>query len=610
MDFRLLGPLEVAVDGHPVSLGGSRARALLALLLVHRNEVVPLDRIVDELWAEPPPKTAGQVVRVYVSNLRKALESAGSDGPPQVILTRGNGYLLRTRPGEVDVDRFDTLRTEGRRLLAAGEAAEAADALGEALSLWRGAPLQDFAYERFATTEIARLEELRLATLEDLFDAQLAAGHDSELVADLDPLVEANPLRERFRAQLILALYRSGRHADALEIYQRGRRHLVDELGLEPSESLRRLEARILQQDPELDRPSAVPRLAEPPIRSRGMAARGVALAFLLIALLAGVLIAATTGHGRRDAGPPHVTLVVNEPRSQSINDTSTQGIDPIDGLRAAAQEVSIRTRILYPGPSQASFLKTVAVAGRTSDFVVVEATVQLEALSKVTRRFPNTRFLVPDSVLDPFASFRGQKNVTGVNFDDRENGYLGGYLAGLMTHGREAVSAVGGLPTQAVRDLIAGFKAGARRARPGIRVLVDYSRTFAAQARCERVADRQIDRGAAVVFDVAGKCGFGALAAAGIRGVWGLGVDGDLHYVNSQILASVVKRFDRATQLAVTLFASGRLPRGRDIPLDLSSGSIGLVGINPRVPQAVRAKVEAVATKLRAHDQARDQSR
>jgi DNA-binding SARP family transcriptional activator len=204
MDFRLLGPLEVDAEGLPVSLGGARARALLALLLVHRNEVVPLDRIVDELWAEPPPKTADQVVRVYVSKLRKALEPAGSDGPPQVILTRGSGYLVRTGRDEVDVDRFDALRVEGRRLLAAGNAAEAADALGDAISLWRGAPLQEFAYERFATTEIARLEELRLATLEDLFDARLAAGHDSELVADLEQLVEANPLRERLRAQLMV----------------------------------------------------------------------------------------------------------------------------------------------------------------------------------------------------------------------------------------------------------------------------------------------------------------------------------------------------------------------------------------------------------------------
>jgi basic membrane protein A len=321
--------------------------------------------------------------------------------------------------------------------------------------------------------------------------------------------------------------------------------------------------------------------------------------------VIAGVLVAATVGHGRRSAARPRVALVVNELRSGSLTDSTRQGIDPIDGLNAAAEEVGIRTTILYGGSQKTRFLKTVAAAARTSDLVVVEAFPWLEQLSQVTKRFPGTRFFVPDSVHDPHASFAGQQNVTGANFDDRENGYLGGYLAGLMAPKHKPVSAVGGISSvQSVRDLIAGFVRGARQARPGIRVLVDYSGTFNDQAPCEKLANSQIDRGSAVVFDVAGPCGFGALAAANIRGVWGLGVDSDLHYLNSQILASVVKHFDRATQLAVTLFASGRLPGGRDIQLDLSSGSIGLVGINSRVPQAVRAKVEAVEAKLRAGDQ------
>ena len=327
-------------------------------------------------------------------------------------------------------------------------------------------------------------------------------------------------------------------------------------------------------------------------------------MALLILAVAAGVVMAATAGSSQRNTERLRVTLVVNQSRSQGLSDSSRQGSDPIDGLRAAASLVPVDTAIVYGGSAPARFLKTVATAARTSDLVIVEAIPWLNELSRLTRRFPNTQFLVPDSVHDPYASFGGQKNVTGLNFDNRENGYLGGYLAGLMTHGREAVSAVGGFPTQSVRDLIAGFTAGARRARPGVRVLVDYSRSFIAQALCERAANSQIDRGSAVVFDVAGSCGLGALAAAGIRGHWGLGVDSDLSYVNSQILASVVKHFDRATQLAVTLFASHRLPAGRDITLDLSSGSIGLVGINSRVPQTVRAKVVAVEAKLRAADQ------
>jgi basic membrane protein A len=232
---------------------------------------------------------------------------------------------------------------------------------------------------------------------------------------------------------------------------------------------------------------------------------------------------------------------------------------------------------------------------------VIVEATPQLERLSRVTARFPKTRFLVPDSVFDPDASFRGQRNVTGVNFHDRENAELGGYLAGLMTHGHEAVSAVGGIrAVPSVRDLIAGFKTGARLARPGIRVLVTYTQTFYPLSRCAKAASWQIEHHSAVVFDAAGECGTRALQATMTRGVWGIGVDSDLSYLGPTMLASVVKRFDRATQLAVELFASGQLPRGRDIQLDLSSGNIGLTGINSAaVPDAVQRKVTALAATL-----------
>jgi DNA-binding SARP family transcriptional activator/basic membrane lipoprotein Med (substrate-binding protein (PBP1-ABC) superfamily) len=610
MEFRLLGPLEVAEDGHPVSLGGPRARALLALLLLHRNEVLAVDQIVDQLWDERPPKTAEQAVRVYISQLRKALEPDRSPGSPHVLLTQGNGYVLKVDPAEVDVDRFDALRAEGRRLLAAGETDHAADVLDEALSLWRGPPLQDFTYEQFARAEIVRLHELRLATLEDRFDAQLAAGRGSELVADLEQLVETNPLRERLRAQLMLALYRAGRQADALETYQQGRRLLVEELGLEPGEALRRLETRILQQDPELDRPSRSPLLVETPVRplpSRRLAILGGSLMLLGIAALAGIVLAATSDHSqhRSTVTALRVTLVENEPRN--LTNTSPVSIDPINGLRAAAEQLGLRSRVLYGGNQSSGFFRKIAAAARTSNLVVVGATPHVKTLSELTRRFPKTRFLVPDSVFDPAASFKGQRNVTGMSFDDRENGYLGGYLAGLMTHGQQVVSAVGGLPTQSVLDLIHGFKAGARHARPGIRVLVNYTGTFVNQNRCASVANRQINHGSAVVFDVAGTCGFGALQAAEIRRVWGLGVDADLSYLGPQILASVVKRLDNATQIAITLFASRQLPGGQDLRFDFANQGIGLVHINNRVPRAIRAKVEAVAANLTARDQARD---
>lgn len=610
MEFRLLGPLEVAEDGRLVSLGGSRARTLLALLLLNRNQVVAVDRIVDELWAGQPPKTGGQVVRVYVSQLRKALEPDRSNEPPRVLVTQRNGYLLRVSPDRVDVDCFEALRAEGHRLLEAGEIAEAARTLEEALSFWRGAALQDFAYESFAQPEIGRLEELRLATLEDLFDAQLATGRDSDLVADLEQLVESNPLRERLRAQLMLALYRAGRPADALETYQRGRRFLVDELGLEPGETLRRLEARILQQDPTLDRPHVLPRSADAPARPRPprrriLAMGGIALGLVGIAAIAG-LMAATAGHSGRPASAAlRVALVVNT--SRSLSDMSPEVVDQMNGLDTAAEDTGVRTSVLYGGDQLKGFLRAIAMAARKSALVIVGPTPSAVALSEVTRRFPDTRFVVLDSVFGRASPFTGQQNVTGINFDEYENGYLGGYLAGLMTQGKEAVSVVGGSHTRPERQLISGFEAGARRARPGIRVLVSYTGTFISQGVCEAAANQQIDDGSTVVFDVAGECGLGALQAAGIDGVWGLSADSDLSDFGPQMLASVVDRIGRVTKLAVTLFASGQLPGGEDLRLDLASNAIGPVGISDRVPPAVRTKFEKLDATLRARDQARD---
>jgi DNA-binding SARP family transcriptional activator/basic membrane lipoprotein Med (substrate-binding protein (PBP1-ABC) superfamily) len=606
MEYRLLGPLEVAEDGRPVSLGGSRARAVLALLLLHRNQVVAVDWIVDELWAERPPKTGSQVVRVYVSQLRKALEPARSTEPPRILITRRNGYLLRVGPDELDVDRFGTLRAEGHRLLAEGEIADAARTLEEALSLWRGPPLQDFTYEAFAQPEIARLEELRLATLEDLFDAQLAAGRDAELVADLEQLVNANPLRERLRAQLMLAMYRAGRPADALEIYQRGRRLLVEELGLEPGETLRRLETRILQQDSELDRPSVSQPPKETPAqptasRSRRLAMRSLALALLSAAAIAGILTAATPGHSQK---PQRVSLVIDVPRS--ISDTSPTGIAPLNGLHAAAKETGLRPEVLYSGYTLSSFLRKIRTAARTSNLVIVPAAKNLDAVSKLTRQFPDTQFLVPGSVSDKQASFAGQENVTGMNFHDRENGYLAGYLASLMTHGHQKVSAVAGTRTTAVRNLIAGFKAGAHHARSHIRVLVTYTGTYLNQGPCEIAANRQINQHSTVIFNAAGFCGYAALQAAMIRGgVWGLSDGPDLDYLGPRMLGSVTERTSQAIQLAVTLFADGQLPRGQDLQLNLSSGEIGLRPSNS-VPVAIRAKIEQVDRRLRAHDDAR----
>jgi DNA-binding SARP family transcriptional activator len=255
IEFRVLGPLEVSRGGRSLSIAGKPA-ALLALLLVHANEVVSTDRLIDGLWGETPPKSAAKLVQGYVSQLRRSLSAdRGDEGEAAggALLTRPSGYALRLDPGQLDADRFRTLLDEARGALAEGAADAASQILRDALGLWRGPPLADFAYETFAQEEIARLEELRLIGFEERVEVDLALGRHAELVGELEALIGRHPLRERLRAQLMLALYRCDRQSEALRAYQEARRLLVEELGLEPSRRLRDLEQAILRQDPSLD---------------------------------------------------------------------------------------------------------------------------------------------------------------------------------------------------------------------------------------------------------------------------------------------------------------------------------------------------------------------
>jgi predicted ATPase/DNA-binding SARP family transcriptional activator len=247
LEFRILGPLEVCgEDEGALPLGGPKQRALLALLLLNRNELVPNDRLLEGIWSGSNPESAARSLQVYVSQLRKIL--GGSD----LLQTRSGGYSLVVNDEQLDATRFERRLREGKQLLASGQPEEAAEHLQQALTLWRGAPLADLAYEEFVQTEIARLEELRLTAREELFEAALALGRHTELVGELETLVAVEPLRERPRRQLMLALYRTGRQAEALAVYQDARRSLVEELGLEPSPELKELEAAILRQDPAL----------------------------------------------------------------------------------------------------------------------------------------------------------------------------------------------------------------------------------------------------------------------------------------------------------------------------------------------------------------------
>jgi DNA-binding SARP family transcriptional activator/ABC-type branched-subunit amino acid transport system substrate-binding protein len=288
LDFRILGPFEVLDGDRPVALGGPKQRALLAVLLLRRGEVVSRDRLIDELWGERPPASAAKTVQVYVSNLRKAL----GDG---VLLTRGQGYLLHATPDQIDADRVAALVTEGRAAFGDGDPQRASDRLREALALWLSPALADFAYEPFAQGEIARLDEERLAALEDRIDADLALGRHAALIGELEMLAGEHPLRERLQALLMLALYRSGRQTEALARYQHARTRLIDEVGIEPGRQLQDLQRAILTQDLEL----GGPRRRMPSAASSRRVGRLLALAgVLLLAAAAAATLKLLSGSG------------------------------------------------------------------------------------------------------------------------------------------------------------------------------------------------------------------------------------------------------------------------------------------------------------------------
>ncbi len=242
MEFRILGPLEVYEGGKPLRLGGRNQRALLALLLLNVGEVVSTDRLIDGLWGEAPPRTASTSLQNAVSQLRKLLTA-------DRVVTKSPGYVL-----SVDGDDLDTVRVS--ELVVAARSAEAEERVGylrEAESLWYGAPLADFAFDSFAQPAIARYEQLRLNVIEERIGAELELGRHADAIGELEALLAEHPLREGFRSQLMLALYRSGRQADALEVYQDGRRNLLEQLGIDPSPTLQRLHGAILRQERSLE---------------------------------------------------------------------------------------------------------------------------------------------------------------------------------------------------------------------------------------------------------------------------------------------------------------------------------------------------------------------
>jgi YVTN family beta-propeller protein len=359
MQFNVLGPLEVREGERAVYVGTGRQRTLLAILLLNANEVVSTDRLIDALWIAGPPPTAAKALQGHVSQLRKLLGQ-------ESLLTQSPGYVLRVERAQVDSSRFEDLVAEA----AVAEPAQAARILREALLLWRGAPLPEFAFDEFAQPEIGRLEELHVTALERRIDADLELGGHSDVIGELATHIEQHPLRERFREQLMLSLYRSGRQAEALQAYQSARQALVDELGLEPSERLRQLQRAILSHDRALESP--LPPAEEAPVRRFRGRRWWIAAAASLAAVTVGALVA-LGGESTALAVNANSIAVINAKTNRVTADVPVgSGPDAVavgaGGVWVANRDDGTVTRI---DPRTRRVVSTIGIGGDVSDIAV-----------------------------------------------------------------------------------------------------------------------------------------------------------------------------------------------------------------------------------------------
>jgi DNA-binding SARP family transcriptional activator/basic membrane lipoprotein Med (substrate-binding protein (PBP1-ABC) superfamily) len=611
--FRILGSVEAEVGDSSLQLGGGKQLAVLAALLLRAGEVVPLERLVDEVWGEDPPPSAAHSLEAYVSRLRQSLVPHGV-----ALERRGGGYRIELGDAVLDAHLLEALVGDASRASAAGDAERAAALATEALALWRGPVLGGVQLHLDGEAESERLEELRLRAIEIRVDADLAIGRHQELVGELRRLIHEHPYRERLVAQLMVALYRSGRQADALTTYESMRRRLMDELGIQPSPEVQRLSGEIVRQEAKLSLPVAPVEASRGTRSRRRGAVLGLAFAVAALPAVAVALVLGGVGGGG-DAAATGTRVALILPRASEAGREDTFVTPFVDGLRRVANDYGVETKtfVLDQWHPQAAALERVGRSLRTGRFdLVLVAGLGPSgfALLPIVSRLPAVRFVYLDASLEGTPvewHLKWPRNTTGLPFADADSGYLAGYLSGLMS-GRKSpflsrnpmISVVGGPPVPTVTTLVRSFVRGARKALPGVAIRVDYADSFTDQTICERIANRQIDRGSTVVFAAAGTCGLGALAAAGVRGVWGVGGDADRSYLGAHILASTVKRNDRAVELAVRWFLEGTLPAG-DVVLGLDDDAVGIAGISPEVPPTIRKRIARIEASLRAAEAA-----
>ena len=558
-----------------------------------------------------------------MSRLRQALAPYGV-----ALERRGGGYRIDLGRAVLDSHVFEALVDDAARASAAGDDTRAAALAKESLGLWRGPVVSGIPLRLDGRAEAERLDELRSRALEIRIEADLALGRHAELVGELRRLVEESPYRERFVAQLMVALYRSGRQAEALAVYERTRRALSDDLGLQPGEELQGLAGQIVRQEPQLRTPA---RAVRAPADQRAVLKGARAPAITLVGSLAAAAIVialvlalgvtvlpdvGVSGHG----APTRVALIRMWDPGVAGDD---QGWGPfVEGLRGAerAHQLAAEVIDLFPRrPPRGGFqrgsqadVERLSARLKSGDFDLVLWPLGLTGppFYDVVAVYPDTHFVFLDYCCVK-AELRGAPNTTGLTLRGDRAAHLAGYLSGLMESrrprpkgGRPTVSIIVGESEFPQEEAWAqGFSAGALRALPGVDVRVDYSQEYDDKEVCGAIANRQIDAGSGIVFAAAGDCGLGALSAAAIRGVWGVAADEDRSRLGSHILASATKRFDRLVELSVSWFLEGRLPPGEDVELGLTEDAVAIVGISPKVPADIRSKVAQEAARLRQQE-------
>jgi DNA-binding SARP family transcriptional activator/basic membrane lipoprotein Med (substrate-binding protein (PBP1-ABC) superfamily) len=611
IELGILGPLEVRLAGESLTPGGAKQRAVLAALLLRDEELVSVERLVDEVWGDDPPPSAAHTLESYVSRLRQLFNGHGP-----TLVRRGAGYSLELHGATLDSRTFVALYESATLAAAAGEPESVVQHASAALAVWRGPALADVALASAGRAEAERLEELRLRTYELRFEADLALGRHEQVVSELQTLVGQSPYRERFVAQLMLALYRSGRHAEALEAYERTRTALAHDLGLRPSEELQQLSGQIVRQESQLRQPESTPRDVHRRHAQRPSQPRRVAALVLAGAATAVVMAFTATGSASSSQASPAVATPAETGARVALvvpSDSRYPQLVPWDTgsgfFRTSVARWGFETKVLMG--SDAGLRRGVEEGG--FDLVLVVGRAPAQALRQSVREMPEMKFAFLDSSLADL-SLAGVSNASAIRFADEQTSELQGYVSALVPRRGgspkdrvDKVSVVAGPDSAHARRVVAGFRRGVARVRGrSVAVRVDYVGGSNLTA-CERTANDQIDAGSDVVFVDAGHCGLGALAVARLRGVWGIGSYDDGVNLSPHILAVTYKDYAHAIDIVLEDFALGGFRAGEDHTLGLNDNyAVGVEDVdrNKAVPDSIWSKVASLCSRIRAHSQ------